>query len=95
MKEVKEPGKLYHTCITTITTLASFGLIHADFNEFNLILAYEGDEEEDDGEGGRGVMMMMIGVKLVVVMMITVGVMMIKMVVMMRKMMVMMVVGLR
>ncbi|RKP17420.1 hypothetical protein ROZALSC1DRAFT_30767 [Rozella allomycis CSF55] len=41
--EVEDPKKLYHTLMNMIVDLAQVGLIHSDFNEFNLVLT---DEDE-------------------------------------------------
>ncbi|KAF9412569.1 Serine kinase [Entomortierella beljakovae] len=41
--EVAEPGKLYSTLMNLIVKLASYGLIHGDFNEFNILIRENGD----------------------------------------------------
>eukprot|EP01126_Amoeba_proteus_P022959 TRINITY_DN230_c0_g1_i1.p1 TRINITY_DN230_c0_g1~~TRINITY_DN230_c0_g1_i1.p1 ORF type:complete len:338 (+),score=79.32 TRINITY_DN230_c0_g1_i1:924-1937(+) len=43
IKVLIHPGKVYHTCMDLIVKLANHGLIHGDFNEFNLIVS---DDEE-------------------------------------------------
>ena len=40
---VGSPSSVYNECMELIVTLASYGLIHCDFNEFNLML----DDEEN------------------------------------------------
>ncbi|KAJ3184016.1 hypothetical protein HDU85_001867 [Gaertneriomyces sp. JEL0708] len=39
IREVENPGKLYETLMSLIVRLAEAGLIHGDFNEFNLMLS--------------------------------------------------------
>lgn len=52
VEEVGNPGALYSTLMDLIVRLARAGLIHGDFNEFNLLLkdvpegAPEGTEPE-------------------------------------------------
>ncbi|KAG9290796.1 hypothetical protein G9A89_011759 [Geosiphon pyriformis] len=41
--EVRDPGKLYSDLMDIIVRLAEYGLIHGDFNEFNILV-------KDDGE---------------------------------------------
>ncbi|KAG0050788.1 Serine kinase [Gryganskiella cystojenkinii] len=41
--EIGNPGKLYSTLMNLIVKLASYGLIHGDFNEFNLLIRENGD----------------------------------------------------
>ncbi|CAG8552439.1 4954_t:CDS:10 [Paraglomus occultum] len=41
--EVKNPGKLYSDLMDLIVRLASYGLIHGDFNEFNILLKEDGE----------------------------------------------------
>ncbi|KAF9190745.1 hypothetical protein BGZ51_008260 [Haplosporangium sp. Z 767] len=41
--EVADPGKLYSTLMNLIVKLASYGLIHGDFNEFNILIRENGD----------------------------------------------------
>ncbi|KAJ1948359.1 Serine/threonine-protein kinase rio2 [Linderina macrospora] len=41
--EVGEPGKLYSTLMDLIVRLAKHGLIHGDFNEFNILLQENGE----------------------------------------------------
>ena len=38
MKELVDPGNTYNECMELIVKLANHGLIHGDFNEFNLML---------------------------------------------------------
>eukprot|EP01047_Picozoa_sp_COSAG01_P112887 COSAG01_NODE_41612_length_449_cov_0.891429_1_plen_124_part_10 len=42
INELQNPGTVYDTCMALILRLASVGLIHSDFNEFNLMV----DDEE-------------------------------------------------
>lgn len=42
INELKHPGKLYNTLMNLLVSLAECGLIHGDFNEFNLMI--DGDE---------------------------------------------------
>src|ERR1700761_1957981 len=48
IEHVPEPGKLYAELMDMIVQLAQRGLIHGDFNEFN-ILVKEDDEEDEKG----------------------------------------------
>ncbi|CAG8525948.1 12208_t:CDS:2 [Acaulospora colombiana] len=41
--EVKDPGKLYSDLMDLIVKLAQYGLIHGDFNEFNILVKENGD----------------------------------------------------
>ncbi|TPX35224.1 hypothetical protein SmJEL517_g02326 [Synchytrium microbalum] len=43
VKEIGDAGKLYSTLMDLIVRLARYGLIHGDFNEFNLLIASNGD----------------------------------------------------
>lgn len=43
VKELIHPGKVYNDLMNLIVRLAEYGLIHCDFNEFNLII----DQNED------------------------------------------------
>ena len=45
--EVQDPSKLYSDLVSLILKFASFGLIHGDFNEFNLML------DDDDKLTGK------------------------------------------
>lgn len=38
VQEVDDPGKLYSDLMDLIVKLANHGLIHSDFNEFNLLI---------------------------------------------------------
>jgi RIO kinase 2 len=38
VNEVKDPAELYSELMNLIVRLARYGLIHGDFNEFNLML---------------------------------------------------------
>ena len=38
VSEVSSPSSVYNECMELIVTLASYGLIHCDFNEFNLMI---------------------------------------------------------
>ena len=37
MKEVGEAGPVYRQCMALMVRLAQLGLVHCDFNEFNLL----------------------------------------------------------
>ena len=39
--EVRDPAALYSECMDLIVKLANHGLIHGDFNEFNLMLDHK------------------------------------------------------
>ncbi|CAO3585058.1 unnamed protein product [Absidia cylindrospora] len=41
--EVADPGKLYSELMSLIVKLAQYGLIHGDFNEFNILIRSNGD----------------------------------------------------
>ncbi|KAG0094012.1 hypothetical protein BGZ93_009418 [Podila epicladia] len=41
--EVANPGKLYSSLMNLIVKLASYGLIHGDFNEFNILIRDNGE----------------------------------------------------
>ncbi|CAG8659321.1 7849_t:CDS:10 [Acaulospora morrowiae] len=41
--KVKDPGKLYSDLMDLIVKLAQYGLIHGDFNEFNILVKENGD----------------------------------------------------
>ncbi|KAI8143595.1 RIO1 family-domain-containing protein [Fennellomyces sp. T-0311] len=43
VEEVADPGKLYSDLMSLIVRLAQHGLIHGDFNEFNLLIKPNGD----------------------------------------------------
>lgn len=43
ISEVADPGKLYSNLMNLIVKLASYGLIHGDFNEFNILIRENGD----------------------------------------------------
>ena len=43
VSEVGSPSSVYNECMELIVTLASYGLIHCDFNEFNLMI----DDQEN------------------------------------------------
>lgn len=45
-----QPGRLYMTCMNFIIKLAEQGLIHGDFNEFNIMIRDDYDPEKDDDE---------------------------------------------
>ena len=42
MKNVDRPEKIYDELMSLIIRLASYGLIHSDFNEFNLMISDDG-----------------------------------------------------
>lgn len=41
--EIADPGKLYSELMDLIVRLAQYGLIHGDFNEFNILIKSNGD----------------------------------------------------
>eukprot|EP00197_Chlamydomonas_leiostraca_P016020 CAMPEP_0202884376 /NCGR_PEP_ID=MMETSP1391-20130828/40871_1 /ASSEMBLY_ACC=CAM_ASM_000867 /TAXON_ID=1034604 /ORGANISM="Chlamydomonas leiostraca, Strain SAG 11-49" /LENGTH=314 /DNA_ID=CAMNT_0049567557 /DNA_START=13 /DNA_END=954 /DNA_ORIENTATION=- len=43
VKKLRHPDRVYLTCMELLSRLASKGLVHCDFNEFNLLVS---DEEE-------------------------------------------------
>lgn len=43
VEEIAEPGRLYSKLMDLIVRLAQYGLIHGDFNEFNLLITANGD----------------------------------------------------
>lgn len=43
VRQIQNPGKVYDVCMSHIQRLAEHGLIHGDFNEFNLMI---GDDEK-------------------------------------------------
>jgi len=43
IKDIDKPGKIYDELMTIIIRLASYGLIHSDFNEFNLMVSDNGN----------------------------------------------------
>eukprot|EP00794_Sanderia_malayensis_P010126 gene10126-11161_t len=43
IQKMKSPGSVFSECMNLILTLASYGLIHCDFNEFNLMV----DDDEN------------------------------------------------
>ena len=48
IKGVPDPAGLYAELITMILHLAEFGLIHGDFNEFNILIREDEDEDKDE-----------------------------------------------
>lgn len=42
MKSIDDPGSVYNELMELIVRLANVGLIHGDFNEFNLVIADDG-----------------------------------------------------
>lgn len=50
LKEHSNPSRLYNTLMSFIVRLANHGLIHCDFNEFNIMICDEYDENEPDTE---------------------------------------------
>ena len=40
---LSDPGKVYAQCVTQLTRLAQCGLVHCDFNEFNIMCGDEND----------------------------------------------------
>ena len=47
ISEVGNPGRLYSSLMDLIVRLARAGLIHGDFNEFNILLR-ENDPDSDE-----------------------------------------------
>jgi len=43
VSELKNPGQVYSDCMDLIDRLASFGFVHCDFNEFNLLITDKGE----------------------------------------------------
>jgi len=43
VRELKNPEKVYSTLMDLLVKLANYGLIHGDFNEFNILI---NDDEE-------------------------------------------------
>jgi RIO kinase 2 len=43
VSKLANPGKLFNTLMQLITKMAAYGLIHSDFNEFNLLV----DDEQN------------------------------------------------
>ena len=37
--ELANPGAVYEECMNLMTRLAQLGLVHCDFNEFNLLVS--------------------------------------------------------
>ena len=57
VRRVGDPAGLYAELVEMIVRLAGVGLIHGDFNEFNIMVRDEdmdGDENEDEDEDERG-----------------------------------------
>ena len=52
VRRVGDPAGLYAELMEVILRLARFGLIHGDFNEFNIMIRDE-DEDEEVDEGGE------------------------------------------
>jgi RIO kinase 2 len=42
IKDIDKPGKIYDELMSIIVRLASYGLIHSDFNEFNIMISDTG-----------------------------------------------------
>lgn len=40
VSELEDPGAVYRECMRMIAQLASWGLVHCDFNEFNLLVRF-------------------------------------------------------
>jgi RIO kinase 2 len=53
ISDVADPGALYSTLMDLIVRLARSGLIHGDFNEFNILVREEEDSEGDDDDDGE------------------------------------------
>lgn len=43
MKSIDDPGAVYNDLMELIVRLANVGLIHGDFNEFNLVISDDGN----------------------------------------------------
>lgn len=48
LKEHSDPGRLYSSLMDFIVRLANHGLIHCDFNEFNILIKEEPEDPEDE-----------------------------------------------
>lgn len=48
MTDINNPSLLFHECILLIERLAEYGLIHGDFNEFNLIYCENYENKQND-----------------------------------------------
>ena len=42
MRELQDPAGVYRQCMRLMTRLAAKGLVHCDFNEFNLLVRWAG-----------------------------------------------------
>jgi len=42
VKEFANPQKVYQECMKLLVRLAELGLVHCDFNEFNLLVRVHG-----------------------------------------------------
>ncbi|KAI8468269.1 MAG: RIO1 family-domain-containing protein [Monoraphidium minutum] len=45
LRELEDPRAAYATCMSLLYRLAAKGLVHCDFNEFNLMISRSGDED--------------------------------------------------
>ncbi len=50
IRNLKNPGALYNDLMNLIVRFAKSGLIHGDFNEFNLLIAFEDEGDETSPE---------------------------------------------
>lgn len=44
VRQVCQPARIYLSCMELLSRLAGKGLVHCDFNEFNLLLHEESEE---------------------------------------------------
>ena len=54
IKEVPDPSNLYAELIEMVFKLADFGLIHGDFNEFNILIKEEEIASDSHGKSASG-----------------------------------------
>ena len=40
VRELGNPGEIYQQCMGMMARLAELGLVHCDFNEFNLLVSH-------------------------------------------------------
>lgn len=50
VRSLRDPGQLYSDLMNLIVRFAKAGLIHGDFNEFNLLICIEGGEDDSEEE---------------------------------------------
>lgn len=57
ISSVPDPASLYAELISMILRLAQYGLIHGDFNEFNILIKEETKKEELDGKNSESLIL--------------------------------------